>query len=76
MKLLNGVWKMNNVNDLDELIALIKYLVNHNKSHNEELKELASKLKDNEAYNDIVEAISIYDKANLKLEDALKKVKK
>lgn len=67
---------MNNVNDLDELIALIKYLVNHNKSHNEELKELASKLKDNEAYNDIVEAISIYDKANLKLEDALKKVKK
>lgn len=67
---------MNNVNDLDELIALIKYLVNHNKSHNEELKELASELKDNEAYNDIVEAISIYDKANLKLEDALKKVKK
>lgn len=70
---------MNNVNDLDELIALINYLVNHNKAHNDELRELALKLdaaKNKEAYDEILEAISIYDRANGKLEDALKKVRK
>lgn len=70
---------MNNVNDLDELIALINYLVNHNKAHNDELRELALKLdavKNKEAYDEILEAISIYDMANGKLEDALKKVRK
>ncbi len=70
---------MNNVNDLDELIALINYLVNHNKAHNNELRELALKLdavKNKEAYDEILEAISIYDRANGKLEDALKKVRK
>lgn len=70
---------MNNENDLNELIVLIKYLVNHNKSHNDELKELAVRVNSNnfkEAYLDIEEAIKIYDKANLKLEEALKRLEK
>ena len=70
---------MNNENDLNELSVLIKYLVNHNKSHNEELKELALRVNSNnfkEAYFDIEEAIKIYDEANKKLEDALKRMQK
>lgn len=57
-----------------ELAALIKYMINHNASHTNELSELAEKLSkedQGEAYNFVKEAISDFEAANEKLSLAL-----
>ena len=64
--------------DKQELIALIDYMIHHNEHHNEELKELASSLKDisQGAYAKVEEAINEFKKGNLALEEALKELGK
>lgn len=63
-------------NSLKELEALIRYLVDHNVHHTEELEELALSLKQNhkdEAYADVLSAIESYKEGNNKLSSALSK---
>lgn len=63
-----------NKNSEDELVALIKYMVNHNSSHAKELSELAEKLSkknESEAYGFLKEAIFYFKAANEKLSLAL-----
>lgn len=58
----------------DELIALIRYMVNHNASHAKELSELAEKLDKEdagEAFALAKDAISEFESANRKLTLAL-----
>ncbi len=63
-------------NSLKELEALIRYLVDHNVHHTEELEELAESLKKNnkdEAYAEVLSAIESYREGNKKLSSALDK---
>ena len=61
-----------------ELIVLIKYLVQHNKSHSKELLDLASDLKsiNLDSYNKVIESIKSYEDGNQKLLDALNLLEK
>lgn len=61
-----------------ELIVLIKYLVQHNKSHSKELLDLASDLKsiNLESYSKVIESIKSYEDGNQKLLDALNLLEK
>jgi cytochrome c556 len=66
-----------NENNESELVALIKYMVNHNTSHTKELSELAEKLSqknEDEAYDFVKEAISDFKAANKKLSLALEAI--
>ncbi len=65
-------------NSKEELIALIKYMIDHNEHHNKELEELSNSLKDvnNEAYLKVEEAIKSFEKGNKQLSSALKELKK
>lgn len=51
----------------DELLALLKYMVSHNKSHTVELEKLSSKLNN----ENLASAIEAYSKGNEYLEKAL-----
>ena len=58
----------------DELIALMRYMVGHNVSHTNELKELAHKLAhtgDSEACAQILDAVQDYETGNQKLAASL-----
>lgn len=61
-----------------ELIVLINYLIKHNESHNKELEELASSLKDidEKAYKDVLSALSSFKEGNAHLIEALEKINK
>ena len=62
---------------MDELLALMKYMVGHNASHARELAELASKLKDaagEEAYGKVMSAVADFDKGNETLASVLKEL--
>ena len=61
-----------------ELIVLIKYLVQHNKSHSKELLDLASDLKsiNLDSYNKVIESLKSYEDGNQKLLDALNLLEK
>lgn len=65
-------------NSKEELIALIKYLINHNEHHNQELEELASNLKDvnDVAYLKVKDAINTFKTGNAFLSDALNELNK
>lgn len=56
-----------------ELVMLIKYMAQHNKSHNQELLDLLDNLKtvDNEVYEKVKAATEDYEKGNKKLLEAL-----
>lgn len=61
----------------DELVALMKYMLNHNASHTKELSEIAEKLgekNESEAYDFVKEAISDFEAANKKLSLALEAI--
>lgn len=66
------------MNDKEELIALINYLINHNAHHNDELIALASSLEDvnKEAYKKVNAAIASFVDGNNCLKDALKELSK
>lgn len=57
-----------------ELIALMKYMVGHNASHANELAQLAKQLQDlgeTTAYEQIMLAVSDFEKGNLRLSTVL-----
>lgn len=60
----------------NELVALMDYLVKHNVSHTEELAELANQVEENEESKALImQAIEEYKKANDTLKNALEKLK-
>lgn len=62
---------------MDELLALMKYMVGHNDAHAQELAELADQLKDAgkfRAYQQIMDAVSNFDMVNAQLDAVLKEL--
>ena len=62
---------------LDEMLALMKFMVSHNDAHAQELAELAASLKDagkDRAYRTIMNAVSDFDMANAQLDAVLKEL--
>lgn len=62
---------------MDELLALMKYMVGHNAAHARELAELAAQLKDaagEEAYAKVMSAVADFDKGNETLASVLQKL--
>ena len=58
----------------EELIALMRYMVNHNTAHANELAELAKKLEatgDKTAAEQVLLAVSDFEKGNLRLSTIL-----
>ena len=58
----------------EELVALMKYMVNHNTAHANELAGLAKKLEelgDKTAYEQVMLAVSAFEKGNLRLSTIL-----
>ena len=66
-----------NATPLEELLAMMKYLVSHNDAHAQEVAELARELmaagKD-VAYDEIMDAVSDFDMVNAKLAAVLNKL--
>ncbi len=59
---------------LEELLALMKYMVSHNAAHARELAELAAKVEQvggHAAYEQIMAAVSDFEKGNLRLSTVL-----
>lgn len=55
---------------MEELVALMKYMVGHNASHTNELANLAKELDkagEHAAYEQVMQAVSDYEKGNLRL---------
>ena len=62
---------------MDELLALMKYMVSHNDAHAQELAELADQLRDAgkfRAYQQIMDAVSNCDMVNAQLDAVLKEL--
>lgn len=63
-----------NIDPKAELIALMRYMVNHNTAHANELAQLASKLRDmgeSVAYEQVMQAVSDFEKGNMRLSTVL-----
>ena len=63
---------------IDELLALMKYMVNHNDAHCQELAELADQLKEagrNRAYRQLMDVVADFDMLNARLDAVLKELK-
>ena len=61
-------------NPMEELVALMKYMVGHNASHAKELADLAAqleKLGNRAAYEQVMAAVSDFEKGNMRLSDVL-----
>ena len=55
---------------MEELVALMKYMVSHNAAHAKELADLAAQLKkagSDMAYEQVMAAVSDFEKGNLRL---------
>ena len=55
---------------MEELVALMKYMVGHNAAHAKELADLAAKLDqtgDHTAYEQVMAAVSDFEKGNMRL---------
>ena len=62
---------------MEELLALMKYMVTHNDAHAQELAELAQQLKDNgksRAYQKLMDAVASFDIANAQLDAVFKEL--
>lgn len=62
---------------MDELLALMKFMVSHNDAHAQELAELADQLKDVgkvRAYQQIMDAVANFDMVNAQLDAVLKEL--
>ena len=62
---------------MEELLALMKYMVSHNDAHAQEMAALAQQLKDmgkTRAYNKIMDAVADFDILNAKFEGVLKEL--
>lgn len=63
-----------NMDPKAELVAMMKYMVNHNTAHAAELAQLAGKLKemgDTIAYEQVMQAVSDFEKGNMRLSTVL-----
>ena len=59
---------------MEELVALMKYMVGHNAAHARELAELAAQLEkagSHVAYEQVMAAVSDFEKGNLRLSTVL-----
>ena len=59
---------------MEELLALMKYMANHNAAHANELAALAKQLEaagSHMAYEQVMAAVSDYEKGNLRLSAVL-----
>ena len=59
---------------MEELVALMKYMVGHNAAHAKELAELAAQLEkagSHTAYEQVMAAVSDFEKGNLRLSTVL-----
>ena len=59
---------------MEELLALMKYMVGHNAAHANELAELASQLEkagSHAAYEQVLAAVSDFEKGNMRLQAVL-----
>ena len=57
-----------------EVVALMQYMVNHNTAHANELAQLAGRLKDlgdTTAYEQVMQAVSDFEKGNMRLSTVL-----
>ena len=66
-----------NVAPMEELLALMKYMVSHNDAHAQELAELAEQLKGagkGRAYQKLMDAVASFDMANAQLDAVLKEL--
>ena len=55
---------------MEELVALMKYMVGHNAAHARELADLAAQLQkagSNTAYEQVMAAVSDFEKGNMRL---------
>ena len=55
---------------MEELVALMKYMASHNAAHTKELADLAAQLQkagNNAAYEQVLAAVSDYEKGNMRL---------
>lgn len=62
---------------MEELLALMKYMVTHNDAHAQELAELAQQLKDagkTRAYQKLMDAVASFDIANTQLDAVFKEL--
>ena len=62
---------------MDELLALMKYMVGHNAAHAKELADLAAQLTGTageEAYQKVMSAVADFDKGNETLASVLKEL--
>lgn len=67
----------NGATPLEELLALMKFMVNHNDAHAQELAELASQLKGagkGHAYRQLMDAVVSFDMANAQLDAVMKEL--
>ena len=63
---------------MEELVALMKYMVGHNAAHAKELAELAYKLDeagDHAAYHKVMDAVACFEKGNEMLAEVLSEQK-
>ncbi len=63
---------------MEELMALMQYMVNHNASHARELAQLAAQLEkagSRTAYEQVMAAVSDFEKGNLRLSTVLASLK-
>ena len=63
---------------MEELMALMQYMANHNAAHAHELAELASRLEEagnHAAYEQVMAAVSDFEKGNMRLAAVLASLK-
>lgn len=64
---------------MEELTALMKYMVGHNAAHAQELAQLAQQLDSagqHTAYEQVMQAVSDFEKGNLRLQTVLTAMEK
>jgi hypothetical protein len=62
---------------MEELLALMKYMVTHNDTHAQEMAELAAKIRDAgklSAYQKLMDAVADFDILNAKFDAVLKEL--
>jgi hypothetical protein len=63
---------------MEELMALMQYMANHNAAHTRELADLAAQLEkagNHMAYEQVMAAVSDFEKGNLRLSAVLASLK-
>ena len=63
---------------MDELLALMKYMISHNTAHANELADLAIQLEkagSHMAYEQVMAAVSDFEKGNMRLSAVLASLK-